>query len=408
MIGVEGMKFQVNQKRKEELLNKKGASDVSIGNPCSTEEHLTMSPRVVPSTPSQQKKDPRLYRVQFEIPEEHESVLESPRYIGTAPDLDLLDNVSFKEPSQQIQSLRTISDRFRNSATWRRNYVQIIHEIDDGLKKIKECLNERRLACKADIHVTSLTNRTNEGRLDFLSKKQYSRWKRIQSMTAFLSFLRSTLRAARHFGLETFKNRTLIEMYLSQKEKPWYIIQPGSLVLSIQAWILYALGLYLVTVSPLTLALEVSYGENPWDILNWCTTAIFVIDIFINSFSAIRSREHTLENLRSICIHYWMRRAIFDLVCIIPYSYILEEGTTWYHQIFEFYKFLKLINVFLQDTPTKELTRKKYWAVLKWFTKSAKNLYIMSSLISTFIFLHVCACIWCFFSTANNSAWIVA
>ena len=63
---------------------RKGSSDGSAGNHKSTEEILNQSPQE--DSFNRPKRKDRPYRVQFEIPEEGESMIESPRYNGTAPD----------------------------------------------------------------------------------------------------------------------------------------------------------------------------------------------------------------------------------------------------------------------------------------------------------------------------------
>ena len=105
-----------------------------------------------------------------------------------------------------------------------------------------------------------------EASLHNLSKKNYHRWKKIQSFITFLSLLRKTLRDCRNFGVASHKREISYVVPGSKKPRKCYLLYPDSPILKFHSLLLMIIVVYLVIFLPIDLAFAIFDSSPMWGI----------------------------------------------------------------------------------------------------------------------------------------------
>ena len=108
---------------------------------------------------------------------------------------------------------------------------------------------------------------------------------------------------------------------------PCYILTPeDTLKLVCDVFLIIAI-LYSVLISPLKLARPEAFAPG-WRYMDIITDIIFLIDIFVNFFSAYHDKDHVLViSLKKIACVYLTGWFAFDLISGIPFSLFMSDDS---------------------------------------------------------------------------------
>jgi predicted NUDIX family phosphoesterase len=294
----------------------------------------------------------------------------------------------------------------RRSSRFFGKYKDIRERLDTKLDWIKRQLRQRRERSRADILVNTVMTRQKEKRMaNLASRKSYARWRKIQGMLAFLSFLRKTLRQARNFGLDVSRDSSHDIIYLSYPRPP-LLITKKDVLFRIHAKILFLITVLMIFLIPLEIAFKRFYEITTVTYIDLVISLYYVIDIVINLYTAIEIQASKITDISTIRKTYFKYYFISDLLSALPLEFILLVSYNYQvAYIIVLQKVWRVANALTLKSQTKIGSRQMFISYLKGAIHSSNRIYVVLSLITTMIIIHASACLWCFISSFNPGGW---
>jgi len=115
--------------------------------------------------------------------------------------------------------------------------------------------------------------------------------------------------------------------------KRWYILMPDDKLKIFWNMVVLFLLSYTATIVPYRTA-------SFWFVFDVCVDVLFLIDLFVNMFSAVEKGDNKYETrICYILLHYMRTWFFLDLIAVIPFQYFISNnessgaGGSVYHKL---------------------------------------------------------------------------
>jgi CRP-like cAMP-binding protein len=194
----------------------------------------------------------------------------------------------------------------------------------------------------------------------------------------------------------------------TQKPK-WYIMTPEKNFYMVWNLIVVVLLCYIATVMPYRIAFveETTLG---WEIWNYLSDFLFLIDVFVNCISAYDREDGTLETrVSKIICNYAKGWMTLDVVACLPFQLLgiafglnFDGSKAKLLRLARLPRLYKLIRIFRVFKFVKILKKhKKIKPILDFFSKYSGFLRLFKTCLYAFIMIHFISCLW--YGVAKNA-----
>jgi CRP-like cAMP-binding protein len=206
----------------------------------------------------------------------------------------------------------------------------------------------------------------------------------------------------------------MIEKYqdVQVKSKENYLFHPDSKIHTFWSFVVFVFVLYTFTLMPWIMAFEEVQVGNRWFFIETLADCVFLVDILITLNSSYYDKDKVIVRSRfKVFLNYLFGWLLVDIITILPFSFMLESGTSDpSNRSIKFIRLLRIIRV---------VRAKKIGKIFKIlaetntfsFLKTHQGITrLLGGLFAVLLMTHFFACIWFLSSKIDNfepDTWVV-
>lgn len=165
-------------------------------------------------------------------------------------------------------------------------------------------------------------------------------------------------------------------------------------------------------ITPVSLAFSDDSAVE-WIVIDSVINVFFLFDIIVTFFSAYYNSKFILiDKRRTIACNYLKTWFIFDLISIIPFNFIIEDGKSFntvarFSRFNKLYKLVWLVKMFRLFKAIRDRTKiSKYLIKFFWISVALERLFFFAMIF--LLLIHNCTCLWYLIGEMDSSpdSWI--
>lgn len=285
-------------------------------------------------------------------------------------------------------------------------------ELDQGISLMKGLLKSRKQECHHELFIASEIAKRTDSDLKRVSPNMYHKWRKLQSMSNFLTVLRRIIHEIRHYGIKAAKNRQLsLQLKTLVGDKPQLrkkcLLYPHSAIIKVRSIVYNLIIVYLLVSLPLDLAFLIKRGSNTSVLAEYIIVALLSADIMLSFFVVVQKDRILIEEHSKIAIHYLTRWFIFDLLAVVPFDLVSNDGNLRFKKLLILPRLLKHCYFTLNKlTSSSDPKPGVFIHFLKNFFAHSQSVYLVLSMILTLLFMHISACLWIYSTSDSPDQWM--
>ncbi len=274
-------------------------------------------------------------------------------------------------------------------------------------REIKSYFVNKRKISKEELYRQSMKIQIRESHLQSISPKFGVLWHKIQKKTTFLSIMRNSLQSSRLLGIFPRRLRSFVFDYDEDKsELKWFVIYPDSLLNEVTAFFMLLIVVYIFITFPLEICFPELFSDGDFApvarAVNIFILVFFLLDLIFGFFTAIEKNQQVVDDLKSIAYRYLTTWFFLDLVATFPFDMIFTETPLSFRAALKLPRLFRVYNAILYSKHKNKKSRSLIKSRLKLVIKSSEMLFLLKTLLFSFSFIHLAACLWIGLTNLNQ------
>jgi hypothetical protein len=162
---------------------------------------------------------------------------------------------------------------------------------------------------------------------------------------------------------------------------------------------------YIVIFWPLNFAFGV---EKAFPLLYYLTLVSYfylAFDFVVTFFTAVEGQNTVVDDLKTIASLNINLRKAFTIVSLVPLDLLLRDDDLLLNFFYRVPRLLLIFRIAFLSRGISDFSSNAFTVQIKQFVVSTKSLFVMRTIILTFLFVHIVACLWVWLLEASQNNW---